>query len=128
MPTATVVTNYGKAVLAGRLLNTPTQAAPRYVAIGTGAGTRTAAPTDTTLTTQTARQLGTETVVTTAVVGDTYQVAVRIQLASAADISEAGLFQLAGDTPPNMFASATFNPISIATNDFVTMVWRIQVL
>ena len=126
MATATVVTNYGKAVLAGRLLNTPTQAAPRFVAIG--AGTRTAAPTDSILTFQAARQLGTETVVTTAVVGDTYQVAARFQLAAPANLSEAGLFQLAGDTPLNMFASATFNPISIATNDFVTMVWRIQVL
>lgn len=71
---ATVKTQTGRAITSGRMIGTsPTQAEPKWIGVGTGAGT--AAATDTTLFTEVgSRVSGTSSQVTGTTTNDTYRV------------------------------------------------------
>ncbi|MEA2704743.1 MAG: hypothetical protein QOD63_2688, partial [Actinomycetota bacterium] len=90
---ATVVTTVGKGIITGRMLGaTPSQAEPKYVAWGTGAGT--AAVGDTTLFTEgpEARVSGTGSQVTTTVTNDTHQVVATITASASRTPTNVGVF------------------------------------
>jgi hypothetical protein len=126
--TATVVTTTGKAITTARLIGaTPTQAAPNFIAIGTGATTaaRTAAAADTALSTQVeTRATGTPSQVTTTGANDTYQTVGTITATAARAVDEAGVFDAA--TAGNMFLSATFPVINLATGDSLQLTAKVQ--
>lgn len=113
---ATVVTNQGHNVLTGRMIGgTPTQAEPKNVAWGTGAGT--AAVTDLTLFAEDtggspayARQAGTSTQQTTTIANDTYQVVGTITAGGTRAITEAALFDQTG--APAQTVTVTDNPLT----------------
>lgn len=120
MATATVVTNKGKAMFADRIRTSPGTytTSPKFVAMGTGGGARTAAVTDTALTTEVeSRTSGTESVVLTNVTGDTYQVVGTVTATTGRTINEAGLFD--ASTSGNQFVAATFADIGLATGDSI---------
>lgn len=139
--TGTVVTNKGKAMFADRVRTTPATytTAPKYVAHGNGAtaAARTAAVGDTALSVEqdlvtSNRITGTESVVTTSVTGDTYQVvgtvtaqAARNTSGANAPIDEAALFDQV-TTGGNMFTSATFPVINLASGDSILYTWKVQ--
>lgn len=118
---ATVLTNKGKAMYADRIRTTPATYTnpPKYLAIGTGAtgAARTAAAADTALSTEVeTRVAGTESIVTTTVTGDTYQVQGTLAITANRAIDEVGQFdQLA--VGGNMFISATVNAINLGAGD-----------
>jgi len=90
---ATVFTNKAKAVTADRVRGNPATYTnpPKFVACGTGAtgATRTAAAADTALTTEVeTRTSGTESVQTTSVTGDTYQVVGSITMTGTRAVDE----------------------------------------
>lgn len=128
---ATVLTNKGRAMFVDRLRTTPATytTAPKFPAMGVGATTaaRTAGVTDTALSSEveTPRTAGTESVVTTTVTGDTYQVAATITASGTRAVDEAGLFDAA--TVGNLFTSATFNVINLNTGDSIAFTWKVQV-
>lgn len=125
---ATVITNAGKAILAKRLIgSTPSQAEPNYSGIGVGAtgAARTAAVADTALSTAAeSRVAGTSSNVTTGVTNDSYQVVATHTATAARSVDEAGLFD--ASTAGNMFLSATFNVISLATGDSLQLTYKVQ--
>ena len=125
--TGTVVTNVGKGIMAKRHVGaTPTQAEPKYVAMGTGAtaAARTAAAGDTALSTQVeTRTNGTASTVTTTVTDDTYQVVGTVTATAARAVDEGGLFDAA--TAGNMFTSATFSVINLANGDSIQFTWKV---
>jgi hypothetical protein len=117
---ATVWTNSGKATAADRQQTTPTRNALKFVGMGTGAtgAARTAVAADTTLSTAVeSRVSGTETIVTTTVTGDTYQVVSTITATATRAVDEAGTFD--ASTAGNMGVSATFNVINLASGDSI---------
>lgn len=125
MATATVVTNRGKAMIVDRIRTSATYTTePKWTAMGTG-GT-TAAVTDTALTTEVdTRGVGVSSIQLTSVTGDTYQVVGTNTASTARVIIEAGMFdQLAAGG--NMFASATFSAINLATGDSIQFTWKVQ--
>ena len=128
--TGTVVTNKGKAIFADRVRTSPATYtnAPKYPGMGTGAtaATRTAAAGDTALSTEveTPRSAGTESIVTTTVTGDTYQVQGTITASATRVVDEAGLFD--ATTAGNMFTSATFPVINLASGDSIQFTWKVQ--
>lgn len=127
--TATVVTNLGKAMLADRLRTSPGTytTSPKFVAMGvgaTGAG-RTAAVGDTALSTEVeTRTTGTESVVTTSVTGDTYQVAGTVTATGSRSVDEAGLFD--ASSSGHMGFSATFTVVSLSSGDAIAFTDKIQ--
>lgn len=128
--TATVVTNKGKAMFADRVRTTPATytTAPKFVAMGVGAtgAARTAVAADTALSTEVeSRTSGTESIVTTTQTGDTYQVVGTVTATSARVVDEAGLFD--ASSTGNMFTSATFAVINLATSDSIAFTWKVQV-
>lgn len=124
----TVMTNYGKASAADRLLNTPTRSSPRVVGMGVGAtgAARTAAAADVALSTQVeSRVTGADTVVTTTVTGDTFQTVATITATAARVVDEAGAFNATG-AGSDMVVSATFAVINLATGDSIQFTIKIQ--
>lgn len=127
--TATVITNRGKAIIADRIRTSPATytTSPKFCAMGVGAtgASRTAVVADTALSTEVeTRTSGTESVVTTGVTGDTYQV-VGTQTATASRaVDEAGLFDAV--STGNMFASATQPVVSLTTGDAIAWTWKTQ--
>lgn len=125
---ATVITRLGYNLTANRLQTTPTINPPKYIAIGvgaTGAG-RTAAVSDTALSTEVeTRVSGTESVVTVTNTGDTYQVVGAITATASRSVDEAGLFN--ASTSGVMFLSATFDVVSLSTNDTLQLTCQAQV-
>lgn len=128
--TATVLTSKGKAITADRIRTTPATytVSPKYPGMGVGAtgAARTAVIGDTALTTEveTPRVAGTETVVTTTVTGDTYQVTGTITATATRVVDEAGLFD--ATSAGNMFTSATFPVVNLATGDSIAFTWKVQ--
>lgn len=126
--TATVVTNVGKGIAAKRMVGaTPTQAEPNFVGIGVGAtgAARTAAVTDTALTTPVeSRVAGTSSTVTTTNTNDTYQTVSTITATAARSVDEAGLFD--ASTAGNMFVSATFAVVNLASGDSIQLTAKVQ--
>lgn len=126
--TGTVVTNGGFAVAAKRMIgSTPAQTEPKYVGIGvgaTGAG-RTAAAADTALSSEVeTRANGTSSNVTTTQTNDTYQVVGTITATGSRSVDESGLFD--ASTSGNMFTSATFPVVSLATSDSIQLTWKVK--
>lgn len=126
---ATVATNKLKAMLADRLRTTPSTytAAPKYCAIGTGAtaAARTAAATDTALSTEVeSRTAGTESVVTTTVTGDTTQVVGSVTATATRAVDESGLFD--ASTAGNLAVSATHAVVNLASGDSLQNTWQIK--
>lgn len=123
--TATVVTTIGKAILADRVRTSPATytTSPKHVAMGVGAtgAARTAAVGDTALSTQVeSRTSGTEGSST-----NTYTDSGTVTATTARVVDEAGLFDAASGG--NMFTSATFPVINLATNDSITFSWTITI-
>lgn len=126
MAVATVITNGGSAVIADRLQTTPTVNPPKYVAVGTGGGARTAAKTDVALTTEVeTRGLGSESVLTTTETNDTYRVVGVVTATAPRSINEAALFT--ASSGGTMFLSATTATISLATNDSLQLTCNTQI-
>ena len=126
--TATVVTTVGKGITTGRLIGaTPSQAEPKYVAMGvgaTGAG-RTAAVGDTALSTQVeTRTAGTSTQVTTSTANDTFQNVGTITATATRAVDESGLFD--ASSAGNMFTSATFAVANLNSGDSIQFTWKVQ--
>jgi hypothetical protein len=127
--TGTVLTDKGKAITADRIRTTPATytASPKFVAIGTGAtgATRTAAVTDTALSTEVeSRTSGTESVVTGSVTGDTYQSVGTVTATGTRAVDESGLFD--ASSTGNMFTSATFPVVNLASGDSLQLTWRVR--
>jgi hypothetical protein len=115
-----VITTIGKAMYADRIRTTPATYTnpPKFVGIGVGAtgAARTAAVGDTALSTAVeSRTSGTESVVTTTLTNDTFQVVGTVTATATRAVDEAGLFD--ASTAGNMFLSATFAVISLASGD-----------
>lgn len=126
---ATVVTNIGKAMFADRIRTTPGTytASPKFIAMGTGAtgAARTAAATDTVLSTQVeSRTSGTESTVTTTNTNDTYQVSGTVTATAARAVDEGGLFDAA--TAGNMAVSWTQNVDNLNSGDSITFTVKVQ--
>ncbi len=126
---ATVTTNVGKAMFADRLRTSPSTytTSPKFCAMGTGAtgAGRTAAVTDTALTTEVeSRTSGTESVVTTSVTGDTYQVAGTITASAGRAVDEFMLND--ASSSGHMAFSATLNVINLLSGDSIAWTAKIQ--
>ncbi len=125
MAAATVSTNSAKRTFADRMRTTPVRAAQKFIAIGVGAGARTAAITDAALTTEVeSRVSGTESLVTTAVTEDTYQTVGTITATAARAVDEVATFDAA--TVGNIGVSATVAPINLASGDSLQLTIRSQ--
>lgn len=123
----TVVTNGGKATAANRLQTTTSRNPFKFLGIGTGAtgAARTAAAADTALSTEVeTRVSGTESIVTTTVTNDTYQVLGTVAITGTRANDEAGLFD--ASTVGNMGASATYNVLSLVSGDSLQLTWQIK--
>lgn len=126
---ATVVTLKGKAMFADRLRTSPGTytTSPKFLAMGTGAtgAARTAANTDTTLSTEVeTRTSGTESTVTTTNTNDTYQVTGTQTATAERKIDEAACFD--ASSSGNMAFSATLNVDTLASSDSITWTWKVQ--
>lgn len=117
MATNTTITNSLKAGIVDALL-TGVAGEPKYLGIGTGGGARTAAATDTALTTEIAR-VGTNSgsATTVNVTGDTYTVSQTYTADGSYSVNEAGLFfdAVGGD----MALSATFPDVGLLSGDTI---------
>jgi hypothetical protein len=126
--TATVITNVGKGIAAKRMFGaTPAQVEPNFIGIGVGATTaaRTAAVGDTALSTAVeSRVSGTSSTVTTTNTNDTYQSVATITATVARSVDEAGMFD--ASTAGNMFFSATFAVVSLASGDSLQLTCKTQ--
>ena len=120
---ATRVQDEGKKTIANRIQTTPTRNAPKYVAMGTGTGQTTTA---TTLATEVeTRTSGTESIVTTTVTNDTYQVVGTVSATATRAVTESGLFD--ASTTGNIFTYADFSAINLASGDSIQFTWKVQI-
>lgn len=126
--TGTVVTNAGKAIQAKRMIGaTPSQAEPKYVAIGTGAtgAARTAAAGDTALSTEVeTRTSGTGSTVTTTQTNDTHQNVGTVTATGSRVVDEAGQFD--ASSSGNLHISATFPVINLGVGDSLQLTFKNQ--
>lgn len=114
MAAATVLTDAGKAIIANRMIGAGTE--PKYVAMGTGGGSRTAAAADTALTTEVeTRTAGTGTRVTTTVTNDTHQEVGTVTATGSRTVNEAALFD--ASSAGNMYISATHADNGLSSGD-----------
>lgn len=128
---AQVLTNAGTAVCAGRMLGaSPAQAEPKYVGIGSGAGT--AAAGDTTLFTEYttgtwsgyARTSNAGSQVTTTNTNDTYQVQGTFTAGAAQTVTNAGNFDAA--TAGNLLVKADFTGVVLASGDSIQVTIKLK--
>jgi len=127
---ATVLTNKGAALFADRARTTPAtySTSPKFIGVGTGAtgAARTAAVTDTALTTEVeSRASGTESTVTTTVTGDTYQSQGTVSITGTRALDEGGLFD--ASSSGNMATSATYNVINLTSGDSIQFTWKVKI-
>lgn len=124
--TATVLTNAGKAIITNAL--TGVASVPRHLAVGVGAtgAARTAAITDTTLSSQSGSRVGTNspTRTTTATTNDTYNITQTFAATSSLAIDEAGIFDAASGG--NLFISATFPVVNLLDGDSIQVTASVQ--
>jgi hypothetical protein len=125
---ATVLTALERAIVADRFGTPATYTnPPKYIGVGVGAtaAARTAASTDTALSTPVeTRTAGTMGVVTTTLTGDTYQCVGTITFTAPRAVDEGGLFDAAsGGT---MAVSWTSNVNNFNTADTFTVTIRLQ--
>ena len=113
---ATVLTDDGKAIIAGRIKGTGTE--PNYIAIGTGTTAADAA--DAALETEVeTRANGTSSVVTTTVTNDTYRTTGTITATGARAVTEAGT--LDASSSGNLAIRSVFSVINLSTDDTITI-------
>jgi hypothetical protein len=126
--TGTVVTNKGKGIVAQRMFGaTPSQAEPKYLAMGVGAtgAARTAAAGDTALSTEVeSRVAGTGSAVTTTNTNDTHQVTGTITASATRAVDEAGI--LDASSTGNLYTSATFPVVNLGSGDSIAFTWKVQ--
>jgi len=129
MAAATVLCNTGLSIITNRIKGSGTE--PAYFAIGTGAtgAARTAAVTDTTLSSQSGSRVAPGAGVTTAQAttdktNDTYRVIGSVTAGSTLTYDEIGLFD--ASTSGNMFVSATITPISVIAGDTVQFTIKVK--
>lgn len=123
---ATVFTNKGKDITTN-LVSGIGGTVPKFVAMGVGAtgAARTAAAADTALSTEVeTRATGTPTRQTTTVTNDTLQVVGTVTATAARSCDEGGLFDAL--TVGNMYTSATYNVISLASGDSIQFTWQLK--
>lgn len=128
---AQVLTNKERALVADRIRTTPATytSAPKFIAIGVGAtgAARTAAAADAALSTEVeTRTSGTESVVTTTLTGDTYQVSGTVTATATRAVDEGGLFDAA--SAGNLIVSWTQNVDSLLSGDSITYTVKLQLL
>jgi hypothetical protein len=115
---ANVVTNIGKAIIAKRMIgSSPTQAEPKYVAWGTGAGTATAADTGLTTEASESRVSGTGSTVTGSVTDDTHRVVSTLTAGSSKTITEAAVFD--ASTSGNIYVKSDFAGVPLNSGDSI---------
>lgn len=124
---ATVFSNAGKAIVSGRLIGaSPTQAEPKNLAWGTGAGT--SAVGDTTLFSESAQESRvacTTSQQTTTLTNDTYQAVGTLTVATAAKtITNAGLFD--ASSAGNMLMKTDFTGIALNVGDSIQFTMKLQ--
>jgi hypothetical protein len=125
LATATVVTTSGKVTAANRLQTTPTRNPPKFIAIGTGGGGRTAGVADTALTTEVeTRATGTESIVTVTAANDAYQAQGTITATAGRTVNEAATFD--ASSAGNIDVSATFPDIGLLTGDSLQLTFKHQ--
>lgn len=127
---ATTLTNKGAALFADRARTSPATytTSPKFIGVGTGAtgAARTAAVTDTALSTEVeTRASGTESTVTTTVTGDTYQSQGTVSITGTRALDESGLFD--ASTVGNMATSATYNVINLLSGDSIQITWKVKI-
>lgn len=130
---ATKHTNLGLAAMIDRYASSSGGATytktGKWGAIGTGAtaASRTAACTDTALSTEIeTRASGAPTVVTTTVTGDTLQSVTTISITGTRAIDEFGLFDASSSGAGNMFFSATESIINLVSGDSLQTTAKVQ--
>lgn len=117
----TTISNTGKAIITNRLIAN-TQPLAQFIGIGVGAtgAARTAAPTDTALSSEVEiRQTATISQQTTDTTGDTFQAVVTITATGARAVDEAMIFDKSSSG--NAFVSATFNPVNLSSGDSIQL-------
>lgn len=113
---ATVFANTGKAIVTNRLRSGGTE--PKFVAMGTGAGT--AAIGDTTLFTEVeTRTDGTSSQQTTTTTNDTYRVVGTVTATAGRAVSNAGLFD--ASSGGNLFVKGDFATVNLSTSDSIQL-------
>jgi len=129
---ATLLVNAGQAIGAGRLLGaTPTQAEPKFIGIGSGAGTTAAG--DTTLFTEYttgtwagyARTSNAGTQVTTTNANDTAQWQGTFTAGAAQTVTNAANFDAA--SAGNMFVKGDFTGVALANGDSIQITIKLKV-
>ena len=118
---ATLVTNVGFAEVTALL----EASALNFVGWGTGAGTAAAA--DTTLFTEAseARVAGTQSVVTTTVASDTYQVVSTLVADGTKTITNAGIFD--ASTAGDLFLKGDFTGVALTVGESIQFTCKVQV-
>src|SRR5688500_6716354 len=119
---ATRVQDVGKVTIANRLQTTPTRNAPKFCAMGTGTG-QTASAIDLAIEAVT-RTSGTESIVTTTITNDTYQVVGTVAATATRAITESRLFD--ASTSGNIFTYGDFSVINLASGDSIQFTWKVQ--
>lgn len=122
---ATVLTNAGAAIVAGRMIGggSPSQVEPTFIGIGSAAGT--AAVTDTTLFTEYttgtwsgyARTNNAGTRTTTTVTNDTYQVTGTFTAGASQTVTNAGNFD--ASSSGNLHIKGDFTGVPLANGDSI---------
>lgn len=122
---ANVVTNTGKGILVNRTLGSGTE--PKYIGVGTGAGT--AAATDTTLFTESGstRVTGTSSAVTVTTTDDTYQVTGTYTASGTIGITNAGLWDNATVSSGSLFAKSDFSTVNLSSGDSIAFTFKVTV-
>jgi hypothetical protein len=130
---ATVITNVGLAIASGRFIGaSPTQAEPKQIGWGTGAGTAAAGNTslftekalDLTATTG-SRTTGTSSQVTTTQTNDTYQVTGTLTATGAGTVTNAGLFDNATIASGTLYLKGDFAGIVLASGEAIAFTFKI---
>jgi hypothetical protein len=131
---ANVLVNGWRAIVTGALRVIQTE--PKYIGVGTGAGT--AAATDTTLFSEKAADLsatsgtritGTSSQVTTTTTNDTYQLVGTLTMTGAGPTSVTNVGQFDNSTigSGNLFSKADFAGIPLSLNDQITFTLKSQI-
>lgn len=116
-----MLVNKGKDIIVDRILGTGTE--PKYVGIGTGAGTTAAA--DTTLFTEVeTRATGTGSKVTTTTTNDTHRVVGTVSITTTRAITNAGVFD--ASTSGNLYVKAEFSTINLVSGDSLQLTFNCQ--
>lgn len=125
-----LITNAGKAEVAGLIGSDTTSGLTAFDYIAIGTGTTSAAATDTALEAEIttgggARSAGTGTRTTTNVTNDTFQLVVTFNFTSSFAITESGV--LNASSGGTLLSRTTFSTINVANNDSLQVTWKITV-